>query len=141
MQINPYLFFEGRCEEAIDFYRQALGAEVVMLLRYGEGPDGAGCPDGARPPDDKVMHACLQLGSTQLLLSDGMCRGQPQFKGIALALTVPDDAQARCQFEALAAGGQVQQPLGPTFFASSFGMLVDRFGVSWMVTTPAAAAG
>jgi PhnB protein len=139
MQINPYLFFEGRCEEAIDFYRQALDAELVMMLRYGEAPQGAACP-GAAPSPDKVMHACLQLGQAQLLMSDGMCSGQPRFTGVSLALTAADDAQARRRFDALADGGQVQQPLAATFFAGSFGMLVDRFGVTWMVSTPTAPA-
>ena len=136
MQIDPYLFFEGRCEEAIGFYRTCLGAETVMLLRYGDSPAGGSCPGGSTPPADKVMHACLQLGATRLMMSDGMCSGQPQFKGMALSLTVDDDVDARRRFDALAEGGQVQQPLGPTFFASSFGMLVDRFGVSWIVVVP-----
>lgn len=139
MHINPYLFFEGRCDEAIDFYRQALDAEVLMRLRYGDGPDGS-CPGGTKPPADKVMHACIQLGSTQLMMSDGMCSGQPRFKGVALSLTATSDADARRRFDALAEGGQVQMPLGPSFFASSFGMLEDRFGVSWMVVVPSAPA-
>ena len=141
MQIQPYLFFDGRCEEAITFYRQALGAEVVMLMRYGDSPAGeANCPDGTQPPADKVMHACLQIGSDQLLLSDGFSAGHPEFKGFSLSLSPADDAEARRTFDALADGGQVKQPLGPTFFASSFGMLEDRFGVSWMivVATPRA---
>ena len=134
MQTQPYLFFDGRCEEAIAFYRQAIGAEVVMLMRYADGPEGsAQCPDGTEPPADKVMHACLQIGSTQVLLSDGFSGGHPEFKGFSLALSADDDAAAKRLFDALAAGGQVQQPLMPTFFASSFGMLVDRFSVSWMV--------
>lgn len=136
MQTNPYLFFEGRCEEAIEFYRQALDAEVVAKLRYGEGPEGAACPDGTRLPADKVMHGCLRIGSTLLMVSDGFCNGQPQFKGFSLSLTPADDAEARRRFDALAEGGQVRQPLGPSFFASSFGMLVDRFGVSWLVVVP-----
>jgi PhnB protein len=137
MQINPYLFFEGRCEEAIAFYRQALDAEVLMLMHYGDGPQGSGCPDGTMPPADKVMHASLQVGQTQLMVSDGFSRGQPQFVGTSLSLTLPDDAEAKRRFEALADGGQVKQPLGPTFFTSSFGMLEDRFGVPWMVVVPA----
>jgi len=134
MQTQPYLFFDGRCEEAIAFYRQAIGAEVVMLMRYADGPEGsAQCPDGTEPPADKVMHACLQVGSTQVLVSDGFSGGHPEFKGFSLALSADDDTAAKRLFDALAAGGQVQQPLMPTFFASSFGMLIDRFGVSWMV--------
>jgi PhnB protein len=134
MQIQPYLFFDGRCEEAVTFYRDALGAQVVMLLRYSDAPQGEGeCPGGAPPPADKVMHASLQIGQTLIMASDGFATGHPEFKGVSLSLTADDDAQASKLFEALAAGGQVQQPLGPSFFASSFGMVTDRFGVSWMV--------
>jgi PhnB protein len=134
MQIQPYLFFDGRCEEAVAFYREALGAEVVMLLRFADAPQGdAGCPGGTAPPPDKVMHACLQIGQTQVMASDGFAAGNPEFKGVSLSLAADDDAQARQLFDALAAGGQVQQPLGPSFFASSFGMVTDRFGVAWMV--------
>jgi PhnB protein len=137
MQIQPYLFFEGRCDEAITFYRQALGAELLMLMRYGESPEGtAKCPDGSIPPADKVMHASLQVGQTQLMASDGFCSGKPDFKGFSLTLSAADDAEARRLFDALADGGQVHQPLTATFFTSSFGMLVDRFGVSWMVLVP-----
>ena len=138
MHIQPYLFFDGRCDEAIAFYRQALGAEVVMLMRYGDGPEGsAQCPDGSAPPADKVMHACLQVGSAQILLSDGFSAGKPEFKGISLSLSATDDAEARRVFDGLAEGGKVDHPLMATFFSSSFGMLTDRFGVSWMVMVPA----
>lgn len=137
MYIQPYLSFDGRCEEAVAFYRQALGAEVLMLMRFGEGLEGnAECPGGAAPPADKVMHACLQIGQTQVLLSDGFNAGKPEFKGISLSLSAADDAEAKRLFDALAEGGQIQQPLMPTFFSSSFGMLSDRFGVSWMVVVP-----
>jgi PhnB protein len=141
MIIQPYLFFEGRCEEAIAFYREALGAEVVMLMRYGDSPEGGECPDGTQPPKDKVMHATLRIGETQVMASDGFANGKPEFKGIALSLSVADERQARRLFDALADGGQVYQPLGPTFFSPSFGMVSDRFGVSWMVGVPAASAG
>ncbi|HET6804785.1 MAG TPA: VOC family protein [Frateuria sp.] len=139
MQVQPYLFFEGRCEEAVTFYRDALGAQVHALLRYSDAPQGgdAGCPGGTPPPADKVMHASLQIGQTLVMASDGFAAGHPEFKGISLSLAADDDAQARKMFDALAAGGQVQQPLGPSFFASSFGMLTDRFGVSWMVVAGA----
>lgn len=137
MQIQPYLFFDGRCDEAIAFYRQALAAEVVMLMRFGEGPEGSSqCPDGSTPPADKVMHACLQVGQTQVLLSDGFSGGKPEFRGFSLSLSATDDAEARRLFDALAEGGEIQQPLIPTFFSSSFGMVADRFGVSWMVLVP-----
>jgi PhnB protein len=132
MQIQPYLFFDGRCEEAIDFYRRALGAEVTMLMRFKEMPDPQ---PGSIPPgaEDKVMHASLQIGGTMLLASDGNCLGQASFQGFALSLTAADDAEAKRLFAALSDGGQVQMPLGKTFFSSQFGMVADRFGVSWMV--------
>lgn len=139
MNIQPYLFFDGRCDEAIAFYRQALGAEVVMLMRFGEAPanDGGdgdgGCQGGDQPPADKVMHACLKVGETQVLLSDGMSTGHPEFKGISLSLTADDDAAAKRLFETLADGGSIQQPLVATFFSSSFGMVTDRFGVAWLI--------
>lgn len=134
MQVQPYLFFDGRCEEAVAFYRDALGAQVIALMHYSDAPQGeAGCSDGSQPPADKVMHAALQVGQTLIMASDGFAAGRPEFKGVSLSITADDDAQARRLFDALAAGGQVQQPLGPSFFASSFGMVADRFGVSWMV--------
>lgn len=135
MQVQPYLFFDGRCEEAVAFYRDALGAQVLMLMHYSDAPpsDAANCPDGAMPPADKVMHASLQIGQSVVMLSDGFAAGKPEFKGVSLSISADDDAQARRLFDALAAGGQVQQPLAPSFFASSFGMLTDRFGVAWMV--------
>lgn len=141
MNIQPYLFYDGRCEEAIALYRTALGAETVMLLRYGDGPQGsAQCPDGSTPPADKVMHACLQIGESQLLLSDGFSAGKPEFKGFGLSLAAADEAEARRLFDGLAEGGQVQQPLQATFFSPSFGMVADRFGVVWMVMVPQAGA-
>lgn len=131
MPIQPYLFFEGRCDEAIAFYRTALGAELTMLMRYKDSPE-----PGARPPgvaEDKVMHASLRIGEATLLLSDGECSGQPSFRGFSLSLTVRDDAEAERLFAAVAEGGQVRMPLTRTFFASRFGMAADRFGVPWMI--------
>jgi PhnB protein len=111
MQIQPYLFFEGRCEEAIGFYRAALGAKVLMQMRYGDAPEGSSkCPDGSFPPADKVMHASLQVGETQLMMSDGFAAGHPDFKGFALSLSAADDAEARRWFDALAAGGKSSNP-------------------------------
>jgi PhnB protein len=133
MQIQPYLFFDGRCDEAIEFYRGALGAEVSMLMRFKDSPESH-APDMLPPgAENKVMHAQLRIGETTVLLSDGRCQSRPTFAGFALSLTVPDAAQAERLFTALAAGGQIQMPLGKTFFSPSFGMVVDRFGVSWMV--------
>jgi len=133
MQLQPYLFFEGRCDEALEFYRKALGAEVKMLLRYKDGPQPAKGADGSGPPPDKVMHASFRVGDTDLMASDGLCSGRPGFQGFALSVAAKDDADAKRKFGALSEGGQVKQPLVKTFFASSFGMVADRFGITWMV--------
>ena len=133
MQVQPYLFFDGRCEEAIDFYRSRLGAEVQMMMRFSEAPPSdQGCV-APMPPGDKVMHACLRIGETELMVSDGQCTGNLAFQGFSLSLTAADDAEAQRLFAALGDGGQVCMPLDKTFFASQFGMVMDRFGVSWMV--------
>jgi PhnB protein len=131
--VQPYLFFDGRCEEAIEFYRRALGAEVQMLLRFKDSPEPP--HPGCQPPgtENKVMHAQFSVGETLILASDGRCTGQPQFQGFALSLTVPNEAEADRAFSALAEGGQVQMPLAKTFFSPRFGMVADRFGVMWMV--------
>jgi PhnB protein len=132
MQVQPYLFFDGRCEEAVEFYRKALGAEVQSLMRFKDNPEPQ---PGMVPPgsENKVMHACLRIGDTSIMASDGHCMGQPSFQGFSLTLTARDDAEADRMFGALADGGQVRMPLTKTFFASRFGMLADRFGVGWMV--------
>lgn len=130
MQIQPYLSFEGRCEEAIAFYRSALGAEVVMLMRFKDSPDQSMVCAGS---EDKVMHAAMRIGETTVMATDGRCSGNPTFAGISMSLTVADDAEADRAFAALADGGQVTMPLSKTFFASKFGMAADRFGVNWMV--------
>ncbi len=133
MQIQPYLFFDGRCEEAIEFYRGALGAEVTMLMRFRDSPepqDDSMLPPGAA---DKVMHASLRIGDATVLASDGRCQGRPSFEGFSLSLTGPDEAEAERLFAALGEGGRVQMPLGKTFFSPRFGMVADRFGVSWMI--------
>jgi PhnB protein len=130
MQVQPYLFFDGRCEEAIAFYQRALGAEVTMLMRFKESPDQSMVMPGT---GDKVMHAALRIGEATVLASDGRCTGKPNFSGFGLSLTVADDAAADRLFAALGDGGQVQMPLAKTFFSSRFGMVADRFGVGWMV--------
>ena len=139
MPIQPYLMFEGRCEEAIEFYRKALGAEVEMLMHYSDAPPAPqqeGCASPMAMPPGKVMHAALKVGDATILASDGMCSGTPTFQGISLSLTAATDAEAARQFDARAAGGEVRMPLASTFFASSFGMVADRFGVSWMIVKP-----
>ncbi len=136
MQVQPYLFFDGRCEEALQFYSKHLGAKVEMLMRNQESPEPP--PPGMNAPGEKVMHAAFRIGDTQLLASDGYCTGKPHFEGFSLALTARDDAEAKRLFNALADGGKVNMPLSPTFFASSFGMVADRFGIGWMVMAPKA---
>ena len=133
MPIQPYLFFDGRCEEAIEFYRSALGAEVQMLMRNRESPEPP--PPGMLPPgsENKIMHASLRIGDATVMASDGRCQGKPQFAGFSLSLTAPGEAKAKALFDALAKGGQVQMPLSKTFFSPCFGMVADRFGVSWMI--------
>ena len=133
MQLQPYLFFDGRCEEAVEFYKGVLGAEVTMLMRFKDSPEPP--QPGMVPPgsEDKVMHMSFRVGETTVLASDGRCQGKPSFQGFALSLTVPNESEAERRFAALADGGQVQMPMSKTFFSPRFGMVADRFGVSWMV--------
>lgn len=137
MQAQPYLFFEGRAEEAAAFYKRALGAEVTFLLRFKDGPEMEAGPECRRPEgtDDKVMHMSLKVGETTLMGSDGLCSGKPGFGGFSLALTARDAGEADRLFNALAEEGQVQMPLAETFFSPRFGMVADKFGVSWMIVT------
>ncbi|MGH8222221.1 MAG: VOC family protein [Woeseiaceae bacterium] len=136
MPIEPYLFLNGRCEEAIDFYKKALGAKVGMLMRFSESPDPS--PPGMLPPgfENKVMHSCLKIGDANLMLSDGMTKEPPTFAGFSLSLNARDGAEAERWFTALSEGGKVEMPLGKTFFAEHFGMVADKFGVGWMVIVP-----
>ncbi|MEA2904498.1 MAG: PhnB protein [Alphaproteobacteria bacterium] len=133
MVVTPYLFFDGRCEEAIEFYKQALGAEVAMMMRFNESPEPH--PPGMCPPgsENKIMHACVRIGGTAVMASDGRAQGKPEFKGFCLSLNARDEADAERLFKAISEGGQVHMPLAKTFFARSFGMAGDRFGVCWMI--------
>ncbi len=133
MRVEPYLYFQGRCDEAFAFYAEAIGAKVEMLVRFRDMPGG--------PPDagDKVMHALVRIGESTLLASDGQNRGAPSFDGFALALSAGSDAEAEARFAALSAGGEVTMPMGPTPFAARFGMVKDRFGVHWTVVHQPAA--
>ena len=133
MRLEPYLSFEGRCEEAIEFYRSALGAEITVLMRFSDAPQSPEA--GTCPPNssDKVMHASLRIGENTVMVSDGRCAGAASFQGFNLTLTARDDDEAERLFAAVGKGGQVQVPLAKTFFSSRFGMLADRFGVAWMV--------
>ncbi|MEE4377648.1 MAG: VOC family protein [Candidatus Competibacteraceae bacterium] len=133
MQIQAYLFFSGSCEEAIEFYRGALGAEVEMLMRFKESPDPT--PPDMIPPDwdNKIMHASLRIGDSTVMVSDGCPAERQGFNGFSLSISVTDSEQADRFFAALAEGGQVQMPLAETFWSPRFGMVTDRFGVSWMI--------
>jgi len=130
MQVEPYLFFEGRCDEALAFYRTALGAEVTMLMRFKDSPEPQMCTPGS---EEKVMHANVRIGNGTLMVSDGRCQGNPVFQGFSLSLAYDDQAEAERVFAALSDGGEVQMPLAKTFWSPLFGMVADRFGVSWMV--------
>jgi PhnB protein len=137
MQVQPYVFFDGRCEEAIEYYRDALDAKVDMLMRVKDAPEPP--PVEMKIPGNKVLHAALRIGDTQILASDGHASGKPKFEGFSLSISARDDAHAKRLFGALADGGKVTQPLMETFFASSFGMVTDKFGMHWMVIAAKAA--
>ena|SRR6266850_5346769 len=131
MQVQSYLMFNGRCEEAIEFYKKALGAKVEMLMRFKDAPEGV-CTPGT---ENKVMHSALKIGDTIIMATDGMMKdqGKLEFKGISLTLNPKTEAECERLFNALADGGQVQMPLAKTFFSPKFGVVADKFGVSWMV--------
>jgi PhnB protein len=133
MQVTPYLFFDGRCEEAIEFYKHTLGAEVSMLMRNRESPEAP--PPGTLPPgsENKIMHASFKIGDTLVMGSDGHCGGKPAFEGFGLSITPTDEATAKRIFASLGDGGELRMPLAKTFFSPCFGMVTDRFGVLWMV--------
>lgn len=137
MHVQPYLIFGGRCEEALAFYKDALGAEVRLMMRFKDAPEAP--PPGTLPPgsENRVMHAELVIGSSVVMCSDGMAGDDGTFKGFSLSLAPADAAEAAKRFDALAAGGRVTMPLAKTFWSPCFGMLVDRFGVSWMVNVAA----
>jgi PhnB protein len=136
MELNPYLFFNGRCEEAIGFYQKALGATVPVLMRVKDSPVPP--PDGKIAPgsENKIMHCEVNIGDVRFMASDGMASGEPSFKGFSLSLTYTDRKQADQAFDALAQGGKIDMPLSETFWAPRFGMVTDRFGVQWMISLP-----
>lgn len=131
--IQPYLFYGGRCEEALEFYRGALGAEVEMLMRFKDCPEPQ--PEGMLQSgwENKVMHASFTVDGNRLMASDGCGDGDPSFAGFTLAINLPTEADVDRVFAALSEGGKVQMPLGKTFWSPRFGMVADRFGVGWMV--------
>jgi PhnB protein len=132
--IEPYLFFEGRTEEALGFYQKALGAKVEMMMRNRESPEPP--PPGMNAPAEKIMHSSILIDGARVMASDGMCSGKPNFQGFSLSVTAASEAEAKRKFNALAEGGKVTLPLAKTFFSPAFGMLTDRFGVGWMVMVP-----
>jgi PhnB protein len=137
MNVQAYLYFNGRCAEAVEFYRHALGAQVELLMRVGDSPEPP--PPGALPPgsENNVMHAALKIGDSYLLASDGVTAAPAQFAGFNLSLQMPDATAANRVFAALADGGTVQMPLGKTFWSPLFGIVRDRFGVAWMINQAA----
>jgi PhnB protein len=130
MQVQPYLNFDGRCEEALQFYKSALGAEVTALMRCKDAPDPGMIKPGL---EDKVLHSSFRVGDSTIMASDGYCQGKPEFRGVSLTIIVPEEADAKRLFAALSEGGEVRMPLAKTFFSPLFGMVADRFGVSWMI--------
>ena len=130
MLVQSYLFFDGRCEEALDFYKRAAGAKVEMLMRFKENPEQNSCAPGA---EEKVMHTQFKIGDTTILASDGRNTGNPKFDGFALAINAKDEAEVDKLFNGLADGGKVTMPLTKTFFSPRFGMLADKFGVNWIL--------
>jgi PhnB protein len=134
MLVQSYLSFNGRCEEAIDFYKKALGAELIMLMRWNESPEPPPAGMLASGFEKKVMHSSFRIGETELMASDGDGKSPPKFTGISLTIGGVDAKEAERRFNALADGGKVTMPLGKTFWSSAFGAVVDRFGVEWMVS-------
>jgi PhnB protein len=132
--IQPYLFFNGSCEQAVDFYRTALGAEVEMMMRFKESPEPP--QPGMVPPgfENKIMHTSFRIGQTTVMASDGCCEEKANFQGFSLSLAVSSEAEADRAFDALAKGGQVRMPLAKTFWSARFGMVTDRFGIGWMIS-------
>ena len=134
--VQPYLFFNGRCEEAVEFYRKALGAEVEMMMRFKESPEPP--RPGMVPPgfENKIMHTSFRVGGTTVMASDGCSAEKANFDGFSLAISVANEKEADRVFAALADGGQVRMPLAKTFWSPRFGMVADRFGIGWMVSVP-----
>jgi|LNFM01.1.fsa_nt_gb PhnB protein len=131
--VTPYLFFRGRCEEAIGFYREKLGAEVLMMMRFKDNPDQPPPDKVSAALDERIMHAAIRINGATIMMSDGMRSGSLDFECMSLSLTVHDEAAANRLFNALADGGKVQMPIAPTFFSPCFGAVTDKFGVAWMV--------
>jgi PhnB protein len=130
MPIQPYLFLEGRCDEAIEFYKSVFGAKVDMLMRWKDSPDKSMCTPAN---ENKVMHASVTIGDSRVMVSDGRNSGSPKFEGFALSVNAKDESDADRMFNALANGGQVTMAMSKTFFSPRFGMVADKFGMHWMI--------
>ena len=130
MQLQPYIFFYGRCEEALEFYKKAIGAKVDMLMRWKDSPDKSMCTPAN---ENKVMHASVTIGDSRVMVSDGRNSGSPKFEGFALSVNAKDEADADRLFDALAKDGKVTMAMSKTFFSPRFGMVADKFGVHWMI--------
>lgn len=137
--VQPYLFFRGRCEEAIAFYKEKLGAEIGMMMRFRDNPDKPDRDKVSAAFDDRIMHACITIAGTPIMMSNGMKSGPLDFSCMSLSITVPSEAECDRLYAALAEEGTVQMPIGATFFAKRFGAVADKFGVSWMLIVPAEA--
>ncbi len=133
--VQPYLFFGGKCAAALDYYTKRLGAEVMFQMRYSDSPEPP--PPGMVPEGwgDKIMHATFRIGSSVLMASDG-CDKEPGKNSHCMSLTMPDEAEAKRAFAALAEGGSIGMPIGKSFWSPCFGMVTDAFGIHWMVTIP-----
>ena len=131
MNVETYLFFNGKCEEALTFYQKLLGIEVSMLMKYEESPDQSLCPPNC---GDKVMHANFRIGDTAFMASDGDCEGEPQFQGFSLSLNAESEEQGQAIMQGLAEDGEIKMPLAPSFWGGLFGMVTDKYGMSWMVS-------
>ncbi len=130
MQLQPYLFFDGKCDEALEFYKTAVGAKPTMLMRFKDAPDKSMVTPGT---ENKVMHAQVDIGDAKVLMSDGRCQGKTNFQGFGLAVSAKTEAEAEKMFGVLSEGGEVRMPMAKTFFSPKFGMVADKFGVLWMV--------
>ena len=135
MDVQPYLSFEGRAQEALDFYKSAVGATVDVIMHFKDAPPEV---QAQMSPDsrEKIMHAAFRLGDTQLFASDGRCTGKASFSGVSLTINAASNEEAEKLFGALGKGGQVTMPMSETFFAYRFGILADKFGVNWMILYP-----
>lgn len=138
MVVQPYLFFDGRCEEAVEFYQKAVGAKVEMTMRFKDAPQPPPADKVKPGSENKIMHTSFKIGDSVVMASDGYAGGKPTFAGFSLSLTVANAAEADRAFNALADGGQITMPIGKTFWSERFGMVTDRFGVGWMVNVDSA---